>query len=232
MFTDAQVEALVDNNKLEKDLAVTLLNIYVTRCDEWWDHVVRLYKILYGKHGEDEARVQLKDIVSFTILFPAYKRTVNIDHQQPDENLFRWMWYDQRQKRDWFEDLKKVVKQDHQIAKWRTQVLSHGVIDPIEYQPLTRQAFNWTIDRAEKEELYDQETRKKFRKFVMVYGGANVCRCFESFSKEVNQLVNWRSPYFLERLVYKINDRDVSKVIGIKLKELEKTNSKFVKRVT
>lgn len=229
MFTEEQVNKTTKEGKLSHDVAVPMLNLYVFPLDNWWHHVEnRLYPQLRKKHKEEEAISQIKDVVSFTILFPAYDRTVQIDRVCPENNLFKWMWFDQRSRMDWFKKLQTVVKFDYDVSLWRKEVLDHGIINPkaIAYQPLARQAFNWLCQKSEDSEELTDDAREKFERFVMAYGGAAICYLFEEKRRDIENIVNWRSPYFVERLLYRTYT--VEQVIEIKRKEFAKTNSDYI----
>lgn len=229
MFSQEDLDKVLNRNILTRPVAQKLLNIYVCETD-WWPHVGRLHHQLSRKFGKDEASEMVKESVAFTILLPAEDRTVKIDYDNPENNLFKWRSFHQFEAKNWFEELKGVIRQDAEIVKYRKQALSLGVIDPIEYQPYCRQAFRWMCDHAEEDEAnLTQERLKQFRGLVMAYGGAVISNIFEKHMAEVKKVTNWRTPYFMERLIFDIYDID--KVMKIKSTELERTNKKLVKQI-
>lgn len=229
MFPEAERKRILEDNQITQPVAQKLLTIYVAEND-WWPHVVRLYGQLERKHGADEARETVKRAVAFTILLPAFDKTIRIDSEHPENHLFWGPKFHQFNEKDWFEELKKVIVRDQEITEFRRQALALGVIDPIDYQPYCRQAFGWLCEKAEDSGVeLTPELKNKFRQLVMAYGGAVVSYIFEKHRPAVNKVTNWRSGYFFERSIFDVYSLD--QVLKIKKAELEKTNSKWIKKI-
>lgn len=230
VFGPEDLQKVLEQDKITQTVAQKLLTLYVADID-WWPHVGRLYKQLRRRKSEDEARTAVRDSISFTILLPAFDRSTRIDYERPEKLLFIGSKFHQFEERDWFNELKKVVRRDQQVTEWRRQVLSLGIVDPIEYQPYTRQAYRWLCEEAEEAGVeLTPDLRKKFRQLVMVYGGAVISYMFEKHRDVVKKVVNWRSGYFFERAIY--NTYSLEQIIKIKQAELNKTNPEYVKTVT
>lgn len=229
MFSDDDYNKLVKDGRITREVAQTLLSLYVAEID-WWPHVVTLHGRFQRKYGDVDANEMIKKAIAFTILLPAFDRSAKIDDENPQNLLFWGITYHQFGQRDWFAALQKVAKEDRQILDWRREVLQLGIIDPIDYQPYTRQAFSWLCDKVTDSGIeLTEELKGKYRKLVMAYGGSVVSYVFEKHGGKVKKVVNWRSPYFFERQIYKAYDLD--QIIRIKQTELRKTNQKLVKTV-
>lgn len=230
MFTQEDLDTVLKQNKINQTVAEKLLNLYVGPAD-WRASISTLYRRLVRKHGEEEGKNLTKKAISFTILLPAFDGSTKIDQNNPENLLFWGMSYHQFNQRDWFEELKKVVERDQQITDWRREALALGVIDPIDYQPYTRQAYKWLCGKAEETGVeLTQDLKLKFRQLVMTYGGAVISYIFTNHQDAVKKVVNWRSGYFFERIIFDVYS--IEKVLKIKQTELQKTNDKFIKQVT
>lgn len=229
VFDDETLHKVLKENKLTEEVATKLLNLYVWEAD-WWPHILRFYAQAERKFGELEAKEKVKEAVAFTILLPAHDRSVRIDTDHPENNLFRWPSFHQFDQKEWFTELQKVIRQDSEIADNRREVLHVGVIDPIDYQPYCRQGYKWLCEHAEEDGVeLTNELREKFRRLVMVYGGAVVSYMFEKHKPQISKIANWRSAYFFERAIYQVYSLD--QIMKIKQAEIKKTNPKFVKAI-
>jgi len=229
VFPEEEVKKVLENDQITQPVAEKLLTIYVAEND-WWPHVGRLYKQLERKHGPEEAKNLVRRAVAFTILLPAFDRTTRIDMENPENHLFWGQKFHQFNDRDWFAELQKVIRRDQEITEYRRKALSLGVIDPIDYQPYSRQAFKWLCGKAEDSGVeLTPDLKNKFRQLVMTYGGAVVSYIFENHRGAVDKIVNWRSGYFFERTIFDVYSLD--QVLKIKKAELEKTNSKWIKKL-
>jgi hypothetical protein len=116
---------------------------------------------------------------------------------------------------------------------WRNQALSLGVIDPLEYAPYTRQAFKWLIEKAEASGVMTDEAKediaRRHANMVKAYGGACVSSIFVKHTESLNKVLNWRSGYFFERLIFDLYAPE--DVMKIKRAEIAKTNETLVKKV-
>ena len=57
-----------------------------------------------------------------------------------------------------------------------------------------------------------------------------VCNMFVNHKKNVNNVFNWRSGYFFEREIHKVYS--LQDILKIKNTEIEKTNSKYIKKIS
>lgn len=226
-------EPMTETNWLSKnDNATRYLNIYVAEID-WNTHIARVFnKIKAQGYSPDEAKDRLRKIIACTILLPIYDKQKVPD---PPENLIYWCpsWH-QFNDRDWYALLEEVHAKDVNIAKWRNQSQSLGIIDPIDYSPITRQAFNWLYGAAEESGSITAENQQRleqaFKKLVWAYGGAVICSLFQKPDAGIKRKVhNWRTNYFFERLIF--DNYSIDQVIKIKRQELKKTNPKLVKQI-
>lgn len=145
--------------------------------------------------------------------------------------LFWCPTWNQYREKDWFSLLKDVVKKDIEIQNNHKQLLNLGVIDPIDYSPITRQAYNWLFSRAETDGVVNDKTKdtisKKMQNLIRLYGGAVISNLFTNHTNNVDKVFNWRSGYFFEKEIY--NVYTFEQIKKIKSKEIEKLNPKYVK---
>ena len=229
MFDDDTLHQILDEGRLPIAVATKMLDIYVCESD-WKVHISQLYGRLTKKYDEESARVKARKTIAFTILLPAHDKSVKIDVEHPGNNLFRWSYFHQFQEKDWFSELQKVVRKDADIAEHRRHLLYLGVIDPIDYQPHCRQAFQWMCEKAEADGVtVDQGLRKNFRRILMVYGGAISSYMFEKHPHLIRRIPNWRSGYFFERAIYRAYSK--SQIVKIKEAEIRDMNPKLVKKI-
>lgn len=215
---------------LSKEAAARFLTTYLgpPTASTWEGQIDDLWSRLNRK-GQ---AAQMKQILSCAILLPAFDRSQDVS--QPESILHKCQFYRQLTERDWFRELQAVAGRDIEITEWRGQALSLGIIKPLELQPFTRQAYNWLYSHAEDTGAVtkdtDEDIRRRMANLVYAYGGAAICSVFEKEQNgEIKKLVNWRTGYFFERLIFKVFDAE--KVMKIKTEELRKTNAKLVKRI-
>lgn len=228
------LEAVVRGESLPKAVANTYLRLYVAEID-WEPHINTLYARLSKKLSGDVLTDMLRKVISCTILLRAFQPSVPLDETTPESLLFSVHKFHQLNEHDWFARLQKVIKRDLEIQEWRKQALALGVVDPIDYQPFYRQAFNWMFEKArEKGDMNDDNRRElinnRFRRLVQAYGGSVICNMFTRHDESIKRVLNWRSGYFLERQIFQVYT--VDQVLKIKKLELEKTNQKLVKKIT
>ena len=124
-----------------------------------------------------------------------------------------------------------ATSSDLYIQTNQRELLSIGIIDPIDYSPLTRQSFNWLYSQAEQNgDLNDRNKDiviKKMQNLVRIYGGAVISNVFQNHKIVIDKVFNWRSGYFFEREIYNVYNYDQIK--KIKKTEIEKLNPKYVK---
>lgn len=216
-------DTLMQARQIEKKDLIKYLGIYISLDVDWERQINNLYSKL-----KDLDR--LKKQIACTILLPTHDKSVLTD---PPQNLLFWCGkYDRFAERDWVEDLYKVIDFDTKIAANRKQYLDIGFVHPIEYAPITRQAFNWLYDRAEQSgvvtDANKQDISNRFMNLTTVYGGAVICNIFmkDELKNRINKLLNWRTGYFVEHLINQTYKPE--QILTIKQHELKKTNSKLV----
>lgn len=216
---------------LTKDKACRYLTLYTGEAN-WEKHLATLYSRLTKNNSPENAQKALRKAVAFAVLMPTYDRT---KLTTPPENLFfAGSSYNQFNDRDWAEELGAVIERDEEIKEWRGKALSLGFVDPIEYSPVTRQAFNWLFGKAEDSGVVNNDNKKQiakmFEKLVIAYGGNVICYIFMKEEWKINKkILNWRTNYFFERLIFDVYTPE--QVLKIKKQELMKTNSKLVKSI-
>ena len=62
----------------------------------------------------------------------------------------------------------------------------------------------------------------------MAYGGMLLNYVFAKYPKKIEDIPNWRTGYFVERLVHDVFEYD--QIVKMKQLELDKSNPKWVKR--
>lgn len=229
------LKKIVEQDTLPREVAEKYLSVYLEESD-WKAHVDTLYVLLNKRYGRDIeiTKKQMKQAISCTLMLPIIDRSTYIDRHHPENLLFKCVTYHQFNERDWFELFKTEVKQDLKVYEWRNKCLSLGIIDPIDIAPFTRQAYNWLFAAAEKHKDIDDNTKKdisdRMRNLVWAYGGINVCNMFSRYEESLNKKVlNWRTGYFFEKDLF--NHYTIDQVVKIKTAELEKTNTKLVKKI-
>lgn len=220
----------IQNDVLDPDTAARYLNLYVGDAD-WLYHMSQMWTRLSKKYSVDEAKQQMKKIIACAVLLPAHDKT-----KVPElpENLLYWCSsYSQFGERDWFDQLKQVISKDLQIEEWRNQCLALGIVYPLEYSPVTRQAFKWLYGKAEEAGEVTEEDKetiiRRFQNLVFAYGGNVICYIFLKHEAQVRKILNWRTGYFFERAIFDVYTID--QVLKIKKAELNKTNTKLVKSI-
>jgi hypothetical protein len=229
-MTDEDIKAVVEEGRLPLEVAISYLNIYVGVAD-WPRHIAQVHSAISKK--ERDPGPKMRQVISCAILLPAADKSTYIDSEHPENLLLKMPWYHQLSQRDWFELLQKTIKHDQEIKKWRMKAWSLGVIDPLEFVPNTRQAFNWLYMKAEETGDITPETKeeitKRFRNLVHAYGGAVICGIFTRHEDVLKKIVNWRSGYFFERAIFDVYTDE--QVMKIKKRELESASEKLVKKI-
>jgi len=229
-------ESVIDSPNWLSQVASKYLTIYVGELEaahDWDYHIGILSSRLAKKYSNQEEMVKtLRNTIACAILLPVYDRKSLTD---PPENLLYWCsGYRQFAEKDWYDLLYSVVKKDQEIIKWRNRCQSLGIIDPIDFSPITRQAFNWLYVAAQDSGVVtsanDERIQQSFQRLVWAYGGAVVCSLFQNHEATVQKKVlNWRTNYFFERLIFDVFT--VDQVVKIKRQELKKTNQRLVKHI-
>lgn len=226
-----EVKKVIEDDTLSIDVADKYLRIYVADID-WKDSINKLWEMFFKKTSNPEnAKALVKKTISCTILLPFTDKTPIPD---PPTNLLFWSTkWDQFSKDDWFDNLKKVIKEDIEIANNRNKLISIGVISRIDVSPMTRQAFNWLCEKYLDKKYSNTENipdiKEKFSNLVKVYGGAIICNMFVSHKSNVEKVFNWRSGYFFEKEIHKVYSLD--QIQKIKITELKKINSNNIQKI-
>jgi len=229
-----ELRKVIEQGKLPVTVADKYLTMYVGNAD-WEKHIMKLHSDFNKRYGGDVEAIgiQMRGAISCATLLPREDRSTQIDPQNPQNLLFRCPSWSQYHEKNWFELFKKVIARDMEIRQWRHEALSLGIIDPIEYQPYCRQAFNWLYSKADESGAVTSENKeemaRKFRNIVWAYGGAVISYIFTKHEAELKKVLNWRSGYFFERVIFDVYTKE--QVLKIKKTELDKTNQKLVKTI-
>lgn len=225
------LESAILNKSLSVEIADKYLKLYVATID-WSPHIASLWGNSVKKYGnETAAKDHIKKAISCATILPLVEKTQIPD---PPSNLLFWCTgWKQFNDRDWFELYIEILKEDLDISKKRNEIIKIGVIDPIDVSPITRQAYNWIYEKVSEETFSNKQdievVKEKVKNLVRAYGGAVICNIFLKYKKNVDDVLNWRSGYFLEKQIHKIYTID--QIVKIKRAELSKTNSKYIKKV-
>jgi len=224
------MESVIANDSLSFDLAQKYLNLYVADIG-WATHIETLWNQSKKKFKNDnEAKAHLKKAISCASMLPYIEKT--LIPTPPEQLLFWCTAWKQFTENDWFSILKDVIKKDIEISYNRNRLIEYGIIDPIDFSPMTRQAYNWLYQKADEENILSEtnsaDIKNKFSNIVRVYGGVTVCNMFINHKLNINKVFNWRSGYFFEKEIYKVYDID--QLIKIKTTELSKINSSYIKK--
>ena len=206
--------------------AVRYLNIYVGSDPNWKQYLGEIF----NKVKDPD---KMRQLVSCAILLPAVDRSLTIDPAHPENLLFKIHAFRQLNERDWFKLFQDTFSRDVDIDAWRVMILAEGVIHPIDYAPMSRQAYNWLYEKAQNTGAVEiegsNEISERFIRLVQVYGGAVICNIFSRHPHTIQSLVNWRTGYFFERNIFNVYKKD--EIIKIKQAELQKTNKQLVKSI-
>lgn len=227
-----ELQKIIQENILPTNIADQYLKLYISNID-WTPHIANLWKNIKAKNKDDDAaKTAIKKTIACAMLLPTHNGTAI---PEPPQNLLFWCSsWNQYNEKDWFSELKKIIEKDIEIKENRNKILKIGVIDPIDYSPLTRQAFNWLYTAAVESGCITEDNKddiiKKLQNLVRIYGGAVICNIFTKHEKNVQKVSNWRSGYFFEREIYKIYN--TQQIYKIKSLELSKLNTKYIKTLT
>lgn len=225
------LESAIINKSLSVEIADKYLKLYVATID-WSPHIASLWGNALKKYGNEiAAKDHIKKAISCATILPLAEKTQIPD---PPSNLLFWCTgWKQFNDRDWFELYLEILKEDLDISRKRNEIIKIGVIDPIDVSPITRQAYNWIYEKVSEETFSNKQdvevVKEKVKNLVRAYGGAVICNVFLKYKKNVDDVLNWRSGYFLEKQIHKIYTID--QIVKIKRAELSKTNSKYIKKV-
>lgn len=223
------LEKVIKEDTLPVEVADGYLRIYVADID-WKPHIGKMWSMTSSKMQDAEkAKQHIKKVIAGTTLVPYYDKTIVPD---PPQNLLFWFpTWNQFNEKDWLELYKKMIRSDIEIRKNRKKLLSYGVVDAIDYVPLTRQAFNWLYSKAEENNIITEENKKevvkKLQNLVKIYGGATICNIFTKHEANISKVSNWRTGYFIEKEIYKVYSME--QIIKIKKTEMSKIDPKYIK---
>jgi len=221
----------IAENSISVDLADKYLRLYVAPID-WKPHISSMWLNATKKYKDDDlAKNHIKKAISCATILPLVEK---IQIPDPASNLLFWCTgWKQFNDRDWLSLFMEILKEDLDISIKRNEIIKFGVIDPIDVSPITRQAYNWIYEKVSEEEFQDKESfeavKEKIKNLVRAYGGAVICNVFLKHKKNIDDVLNWRSGYFLEKQIHKVYSMD--QIVKIKKAELSKTNSKYIKKV-
>lgn len=215
-----------------KDDIILYLSIYLGDAD-WGHQIDRLYKLLERKHPGQGMKL-LKQSIACAMLLPTYDKS-KLPESNPENLLFGISKYSQFHEREWVKLLSDIMERDSDIVKWRNACLNMGIVHPIEYSPVARQAFNWLYSKASESGAINDDNkeviRNKLLNLVYAYGGEVICNVFTKFNKDnINKKVlSWKSGYFFERLIFDVYTPD--QVFQIKTNELKKTSASLIRKI-
>lgn len=236
MANEERNEEMIDvlkHGRFPKKTAIRYLNLYLGSAD--WEKSLNIVWNRINRFNRMNTDHQMRQEVSCAILLPAIDRSMPLNPENPQNLLLSIYKYHQLKDRDWFEKFQETFQRDVDIDTWRSQVVGCGIIRPVEYAPMPRQAFNWLYLRAEEAGVIispeiKQDISERFTRLVEVYGGAVICNIFSRHSEILKKIVNWRTQYFFERAIFNVYTSE--QVLKIKKAELEQTNQKLVQSVT
>lgn len=231
-----EIAEFVDGALPSREVLKFYLKIYLGDTD-WEKQLKDLQSRLVAKYDNvEEAKSFYYKQVSFAIQLPAVERSIRVDVANPQSLLFGSVkpgFSDLFGSRDWLQLLRAVAKKDLKIFEVKRDALALGYIKNIEYQPNTRQAFRWLLEKAQESgDLTDsnkERLQEIFRNLVYIYGGAVISNIFTRHESELKRIVNWRSGYFLERVL--VDVYTTAEICKIKNKELETSNHRLVVRL-
>lgn len=221
------LQKFVDGNPPDISVWKFYLRIYLGEAD-WDKYLGELKTKIHKQYGDAGANLYYKQ-VACAIQLPAAERSIKVDPEAPQRLLFGCTAFQQFKEKDWFELLRVVAAKDIEIAQIKKDALALGYIKNIEYQPNTRQAFRWLLDKAEESGDLTPDSRERLAALVHIYGGAVISSIFTRHEEFVKKVVNWRTGYFFERQVFQVYKRD--EILKIKKKELDTSNQRLVTRI-
>ena len=204
------------------------LSLYVADID--WNPILENLRKLNISNEEKWKRL------SFVIVLPTYEP--NAFREKDLTNIFNWIFkWQQFDQRDWIAELRDIYIKDQKIEPIRKKCLDLGIIFPLHYNPITRQAFNWLMGKAKDSQLTIDSTisSEKLQNLVHVYGGQVVCGVFEKpeWAPKIDKLPHWRSGYFFERLIHEVyNETQLIEIKTHEINKLKNSGSNLVKYIT
>lgn len=226
------VESDPSVDAFEGESLIRYLGIYNADID-WGHHLLDLRNRLFRKYGETNGRIQMRQQIACSILLPMYDPSVITN--PPENLLYRCGAYSQFGARQWIDEYIKIYLKDRQVDEFRKSLVDDlGIIHPIEYVPIARQAYRWLCERVEGsvEKELQSKAKKRMENLVFTYGGAAICSVFDKpeYSKKINKLPNWRSGYFFEKLLHEVYKKE--ELYKIKQVEMNRIDKNLVKKIT
>lgn len=200
------------------------LNLFVADID-WAPHLATLAQRIKDKQKRYNQ-------AACAILLPYYDKS---GLTEPPQNclLSAHKWH-QYPTKNWLEELTQWAHKDAQIAQNRNTLLQLGIIYPLEYNPITRQAFMKLVDCAKTRGDWMSKNADKFKNLVYSYGGVSVCNVFENpqFQNKIDKILNWRSAYFFERLMYDVyKPQELIKIKTAEIARVQRQDPNLIKYV-
>lgn len=234
MVSDVLLRQVVDDSVLPAAVAQEYLSIYLAPAD-WISQLQSMWeRTRRTGMSDEECRNDIRNSVAFVALLPTHRRDVDIDRQNPESLFHRASRWRECRERDWFSDLQKVIRRDLDILGWRGRLAALGHVDPLQYAPYCRQAYNWLYERANQDKWVTPDTKAEVvewcENLVHLYGGVCISNIFLRHEDVVDRVVNWRTGYHFERRIFEIYTLEQAE--KIKTAELQKTNPTLVKSLT
>ena len=212
------------------------LNLYNADID-WKPFVDDLWSSLVTRLGAAQAQAEIQKRIACTIMLPYYEKHVI---QDPPQNLLffchKWTQYNSR---DWIQEYKDIQERDKEIEAIRKKALAIGVIVPLEYNPNTRESFNWLYSQSKNSgdltEANKETIKKNMQSLVYAYGGvliSNIIYNKPEWQPKLRAIPNWRSGYFFERLIHEVyKEHEILKIKTHEINRVKNSDSKLVKQV-
>ena len=220
--------------KLDRELAKKYLKIYNADID-WNDAINSVRDRIKSFPAQDQLN-EFQKRLACAILLPYYEK--NTIQNPPQNLLFFCHKWNQYNSRDWIRELCAIIEKDKEIEATRAKCLAVGVAYPLQYNPNSRQAFNWLYDEAaasgDVTEYNKDDIVKKLQNVVYAYGGAVVCSVFEKleYKTKIKNICNWRSGYFFEKLIYEIyKPEEIIKIKTHEINRIRSNDEKLVKMI-
>lgn len=203
----------------------------------WQPYVDEVWTNLASRMDREKAQAELKKRIACAMLLPFYEKHAV---QNPPQNLLffchKWTQYNSR---DWVKEYQEVLSKDIEIERIRKEALRIGVIAPLEYNPNTREAFNWLYNQAKDTnaltESNKDQIKKNMQSLVYAYGGviiSNIVFNKPEWKTKINNIPNWRSGYFFERLIHEVySETEILKIKTHEINRMKHSDSKLVKMV-
>lgn len=218
-------EVVQEPTVFTKTKAAQYLSIYHADID-WVPHIDELFRMIDKKSkSSEEATTRKRNHIAYCIIAPLDEP--NLIKEPYHRLLFGCSSFSGFNDRDWSAELQQIWVQDARIEKQREELIKMGIIYPLEYVPVTRQALSWLLERSPEPD----KAKAKMQNLVYAYGGAVICNIFlkPEYQTKINKILNWRTGYFFERLIHEVYKPE--QLLKIKEHELNKVDQKLVKQI-